>query len=156
MRKFHRKVPCWNLFFIKLEAIRCFPVNLQKFQEHIFLTDHLRWLIPDRVRSTWKFLLSLGATNRLYSRKMKIYNKKNYENAASLITLDRHLITGSRVFAWHKLSSTETYSLMILNILSKPSFSIYFKNLFNDNDIDWVAIFTLLLLVTYNTYMRSF
>ena len=110
----------------------------------------------DRVRSTWKFLLSLGATNRLYSRKMKIYNKKNYENAASLITLDRHLITGSRVFAWHKLSSTETDSLMILNILSKPSFSIYFKNLFNDNDIDWVAIFTLLLLVTYNTYMRSF
>ena len=90
------------------------------------------------------------------SRKMKIYNKINYENAAALITLDHHLITGSRFFTLDKLTSTEIHSLLILNIQSKPSFKIYFKNLFNDNDIDWIAIYMLPPLVTYNTYMRSF
>ena len=42
---------------------------------------------------------------------------------------------------------------MILKVQNKPS-SIYFKNLFNDNDIDWAAIYMLPCQVTYKTYMQ--
>ena len=39
----------------------------------------------------------MGTTNRLYSRKLEIYHKKNNEVAANLITHAHHLIKGSRV-----------------------------------------------------------
>ena len=37
----------------------------------------------------------MGATDKLYSRKMEIYYQKNYENATNLITHDHHLIQDS-------------------------------------------------------------
>ena len=48
------------------------------------------------------------------------------------------------------------YSILILKVQNKPSSNIYFENLFNDYNIDWIAIYMLPRLVTYNTYMRSF
>ena len=45
---------------------------------------------------------------------------------------------------------------MTLKIQNKPSFNIYFENLFNYHDIGWTAIYMLPRLVTHNTYMRSF
>ena len=45
---------------------------------------------------------------------------------------------------------------MITKVQNKPSYNIYFENLFNDNDIDWAAICMLPRLVTHNPYMKSF
>ena len=36
---------CWNLFLMKLQAFRCFPVNIAKFLTTAFFIDHLRWLL---------------------------------------------------------------------------------------------------------------
>ena len=60
--------------------------------------------------------------------------------AANLITHDHHLIKGSRFITSDELRSTEIYSTLILKVQNKLSSDIYFKNLFNYNDIDWTAI----------------
>ena len=46
--------------------------------------------------------------------------------------------------------------MSISKVQNKPSSNINFKNLFNDYNSDWAAIYMLPRLVTYNTYMRSF
>ena len=73
-----------------------------------------------------------------------------------MIVHDHHLIKGSRVKTLDKLTSTEIYSILISKVQSKPSSTIYFENLLNDYNIDWIAIYMLPRLVKYNTYMRSF
>ena len=52
--------------------------------------------------------------------------------------------------------STEIYPILNARGQNKPSSNIYFENLYNDYNIDWTAISTLLRLITNNTYMRSF
>ena len=40
---------------------------------------------------------------------------------------------------------------MILKVEKRPFSNIYFENLFNHDDIDWTAIYTLTRIVTHNT-----
>ena len=35
----------WSLFLIKLQAFRCFPVNIAKFLRAAFFIEHFRWLL---------------------------------------------------------------------------------------------------------------
>ena len=42
------------------------------------------------------------------------------------------------------------------NFQNKPSSNVYFENLVDKGDIDWVAIYMLPRLVTCINYMRSF
>ena len=35
----------WRLFLLKLQAYRCFPVNIPKFLITAFFIEHLRWLL---------------------------------------------------------------------------------------------------------------
>ena len=81
--------------------------------------------------------------------------KKNYKNAANLITHDHHLIKRSRVITLHKWTSTAICSILILKF-NKPSSNTYFENLSNDNDIDMAAIYMLPPPVTHNTYVPFF
>ena len=97
----------------------------------------------------------MGLTNRLFQEKGNLSLKEN-EVGTNLINHDYHLTKASRVIALGKLTSTEIYSILILKVQSKPSSNIYFKNLFNYDDIDRTAIHTLPRLVTHNTYVRSF
>ena len=46
--------------------------------------------------------------------------------------------------------------MLISKVQNKPSYNIYFENMFNDYNIDWTAIYILPRLVTYNTYVPSF
>ena len=55
----------------------------------------------------------MGATNRLYSRKMEIYHLKKKKIGANFISHNHHLIKGSRVITLDKLTSTEIYSTLI-------------------------------------------
>ena len=45
---------------------------------------------------------------------------------------------------------------MITRAQNKPLSNIYFENLYSDYNIDWIGIYMLSSLITYNTYMRSF
>ena len=82
--------------------------------------------------------------------------KKTHESTTNLIIHDHHVIEDSRILALDKLSFTEIYTILISKVQNKPSSNFYFENLFNDNYIDWAAIYMLAHLATYNTYMRSF
>ena len=46
------------------------------------------------------------------------------------------------------------YSILILQFQNKPSSNIYFENLFNDNDIDWAAIYMLPRLQSVTKIVR--
>ena len=78
----------------------------------------------------------MASINRLYSTKIKIIIKESYENATNPIIHDHHLVKGSRVITLDKLTSTEIYSVLISRAQNNPSFNIYFKNLYNDYNID--------------------
>ena len=88
-------------------------------------------------------------------QRWKIIIKENYEKDTNFI-IHNHLVKGSRVITLDKLASTEIYYLLISRAQNTPSSNIYFKNLYNDYNIDWAAIYMLPRLITYNTYMRSF
>ena len=79
---------------------------------------------------------------------MEIYCQRNYENANNFIICNHHLIKGLRV--------NRKYSILISKVQNKASSNIYFKNLFNDYNIVWAAIYMLSRLVTYNTFMQYF
>ena len=74
----------------------------------------------------------------------------------NLITHNHHLTKGSKVINLVKLTSTEIFYILILKVRNVPSSNVYFKSLFNHDDIDWIAIYSLTRLVTHNTYMTSF
>ena len=83
-------------------------------------------------------MFQITAINRIFFIKMEIYcqSYENYENGTKLIIHEYHLIKGSRVIPLHKLTSTEIYSILASKVQNKPSFNDYFKNLFNDYNID--------------------
>ena len=91
--------------------------------------------------------------NRL--EKFKFIIKKN-EVAANVITHDHHLIKRLRVKTLDKLTSTKTYSILILKVQNKLSLNICFENWFNYDDIDGTAIYMLPRPLMHNTYIRSF
>ena len=62
-------------------------------------------------------------------QRWKIIIKENYENATNLIIHDHHLVKGSRVITFDKLTSAEIYSILILGAQNKPSSNVYFENL---------------------------
>ena len=64
--------------------------------------------------------------------------KKPYKDAPNLIIHYNHVSKDTRVFTLDKLTSTEIYSILISKVQNKPSSNIYFENLFDDNDSDWV------------------
>ena len=64
--------------------------------------------------------------------------KKPYKDAPNLIIHYNHVSKDTRVFTLDKLTSTEIYSILISKVQNKPSCNIYFENLFDDNNIDWL------------------
>ena len=41
-------------------------------------------------------------------------------------------------------------------VQDKTFFNIYLENISNDENIDWISIYILPRLITYNTYKKSF
>ena len=108
--------------------------------EHkIYAHFYFQWLqLIMAIPEGWKFMI-----------------KKTHKTTTNLIIYDHCVIKGSRVLTVDKLTSTEIYSISISKVQNKLS-NFYFKNLFDDDDIDWVTIYMLPCLATYNTYMPSF
>ena len=110
-----------------------------KTERELHENFYSQWLQPvSSISEGWKFII-----------------KETHKDTTNLI-YDHPVIKGSRVLTLDKLTSTEIYSILISEVQNKPSFNFYFENLVDDNNIDWAAIYMLLGLGTYNTYMRSF
>ena len=76
-------------------------------------------------------------------QRWKIIIKQNYENATNVVIHDHQLVKGSRVVTFDKLTSTEIYSILI-----SRAQNTYFENIYNNHNIDWVAIFMIPHLIT--------
>ena len=62
----------------------------------------------------------------------------------------------TRILPLHKLSSKEIYSVLIRNIVNKPTSNIYFEKLFENTTLDWNKIYLSPRLATIDTTLRSF
>ena len=69
---------------------------------------------------------------------------------------NHHVIKGARILPLDKLSSKEIYSILISNIVNKPTSNIYFEKLFGNTTLDWNKIYLSLCLATIDTTLRSF
>ena len=69
---------------------------------------------------------------------------------------NHHVISGARILPLDKLSSKEVYSILISNIVNKPTSNIYFEKLFGNTTLDWNKIYLSLGLATTDTTLSSF
>ena len=69
---------------------------------------------------------------------------------------NHHVIKGARILPLDKLSSKEIYSILISNIVNKPTLNIHFEKLFQNTTLDWNKIYLSPLLATIDTTLRSF
>ena len=90
--------------------------------------------------------------------RWKYIIKKTYKPyyTTNLVVNDHNEIKSSTVLTLEKLKLTEIYSILISKVQNKLSSNYYFNNLFEHTDTDYVAIYKLQRLATYNTYMQSF
>ena len=69
---------------------------------------------------------------------------------------NRRVIKGAWILPLDKLSSEEIYSILISNIVNKPTSSIFFEKLFGNTTLDWNKIYLSPRLATIDTTLRSF
>ena len=100
---------------------------------------------PEGSTKTWLELKTEHELNTYYFQWLQLVSaipegrtiiKETHESTTNLIIHDHHVIKGSRILTLDKLSSTELYTILISKVQNKPSSNSYFKNLFDDNDID--------------------
>ena len=80
------------------------------------------------------------------------YNDNNENDLCQ----NHHVIKGARILPLDKLSSKEIYSILISNIVNKPTSNIYFEKLFENTTLDWNKIYLSPRLATIDTTLRSF
>ena len=69
---------------------------------------------------------------------------------------NHHVIKRARILPLDKLSSKETHSILISNILNKSTSNIYFEKLFENATLDWNKIYRSPRLATIDTTLISF
>ena len=68
---------------------------------------------------------------------------------------NHHVIKAARILPLVKLSPKEIYSILISNILNKPTSNIYFEKLFENTTLDRNKIYLSPRLATIDTTLRS-
>ena len=71
------------------------------------------------------------------------------------LSQNHHGITGTRILPLDKLFSKEIYSILIRNIVNKPTSNIYFKKLIKNKTLHWNKIYLSPRLATIDTTLRS-
>ena len=100
-----------------------------------FRWAQLKHAIPTR----WKTLISN-------------YSDTEEENLCQ----NHHIIKGARIFSADKLSPKEIYSVLISNIVNKPTSNTYFEKLFENTTLDLSKIYLLPPLATIDITLDSF
>ena len=80
----------------------------------------------------------------------------NSENIKNLVFQSHHLIKNHQIYCLNKLSSKEICSILIESTDLKPSSQIYYKNIFQNSNLDWKTIYTLPRIVTKDSRLRVF
>ena len=99
-----------------------------------------RWVqLKHAIPTRWKTLISN-------------YSDNDEENLCQ----NHHIIKGARIFSADKLSSKEIYSVLISNIVNKPTSNTYFEKLFENTTLDLSKIYLLPPLATIDITLDSF
>ena len=61
-----------------------------------------------------------------------------------------------QIYCLNKLNSKEIYSILIESSDSKPYCQLYYKNVFQNSNLDWKAIYMLPRIVTKDSRLRVF
>ena len=80
----------------------------------------------------------------------------NSENIKNLVFEGHHLIKNHQIYCLNKLSSKEIYSILIESTDSKPSSQMYYKNIFQNSNLDWKNIYMLPRIVTKDSRLQVF
>ena len=80
----------------------------------------------------------------------------NSENIKNLVFEGHHLIKNHQIYCLNKLSSKEIYSILIESTDSKPSSQMYYKNIFQNSNLDWKTIYMLPRIVTKDSRLQVF
>ena len=68
---------------------------------------------------------------------------------------NHHVIKGARILSLDKFSK-EICSILISDIVNKPTSNIYFQKLFKNTTLDWSKVYLSPCLANINTTLRSF
>ena len=71
----------------------------------------------------------------------------NLENIKNLVFPGHHL-KNYQIYSLNKLNSKEIYNILIESGDSKPSSQFYYKNVFQNSNLDWKTIYVLPRIVT--------
>ena len=93
--------------------------------------------------------------NQIIQYIPKSWKDANLENIKNLVFEGHHLIK-SHIYYLKKLSSKEIHSILFESSDSKPSFQLYYKNIFQNSNLDWKTIFMLSRIVTKDSRLRVF
>ena len=84
---------------------------------------------------------------------------------------NHHVIKGTRILPFDKLSSEEINLILISNIVNKPTSNIYFEKLFENTTLDWknrtchhfqqlltlpCVLFNIKFLITYFSLIKNY
>ena len=69
---------------------------------------------------------------------------------------NHHLIKGARILPLDKLSSKKIYSILISNIVNKPTSNIYFEKMFENTTLVWIKVYLSPRLANIDITLRSF
>ena len=80
----------------------------------------------------------------------------NSENIKNLVFEGLHLIKNHHIYCLNKLGTKEIYSILIESTDSKPSSQMYYKNIFQNSNLDWKTIYMLPRIVTKDSRLQVF
>ena len=75
-------------------------------------------------------------------------------NISDLIINERHSIKNHQIYCLEKLNSRELYNMQLILKVEKPTTQTYFRNIFQNPELEWKDISTLPRRVTINTNLR--
>ena len=79
----------------------------------------------------------------------------NLENIKNLVFEGHHLIRSHQIYCLNKLNRKEIYSILTESSDSKPS-QLYYKNVFENSNLDWKTIYMLPRTVTKDSRLQVF
>ena len=77
-------------------------------------------------------------------------------NINDLIIEEHHLIKKHQIYCLEKLNSRELYNMQLILKVEKPTAQTFLEKIFQNPELEWKDISTLLRRVTINTNLRIF
>ena len=77
-------------------------------------------------------------------------------NINDIIITEHHLIKKHQIYCLEKLNSRELYNMQLILKVEKPTAQTFLEKIFQNPELEWKDISTLLRRVTINTNLRIF